>query len=46
MRVEIKLPDDKKFLEKLQALADAENRSRKNWIETVIIATVNHATKK
>lgn len=41
MRVEINLPDDKKFLAKLQKLADAENRSRKNWLETVIIAAVN-----
>lgn len=40
MRIEINLPDDKKFLEKLQALADAENRSRKNWLETQIIAIV------
>ena len=46
MRVEITLPDDKKFLEKLQALADAENRSRKNWLETVIVTTVNNATIK
>ena len=41
MRVEINIPDDKKFLDKLQKLADAENRSRKNWLETVIIAAVN-----
>lgn len=41
MRVEINLPDDKKFLDKLQKLADAENRSRKNWLETVIITAVN-----
>lgn len=46
MRVEINIPDDKKFLEKLQKLADAENRSRKNWLETVIVNTVNNATVK
>lgn len=46
MRVEIKLPDDKKFKDKLQALADGDNRSRKNWMETVIISTVNNATVK
>lgn len=43
MRVEINLPDDKKFLDKLQKLANAENRSRKNWLETVIITTVNNS---
>lgn len=43
MRIEINLPNDKKFLERLQALADAENRSRKNWLETVIITAVNNA---
>ena len=43
MRVEINLPDDKKFLDKLQKLADAENRSRKNWLETLVINTVNTA---
>ncbi len=46
MRVEINIPDDKKFLDKLQKLADAENRSRKNWLETVIVTTVNNATVK
>lgn len=46
MRVEINIPDDKKFLDKLQKLADAENRSRKNWLETVIVNTVNNATVK
>lgn len=46
MRVEINLPDDKKFLEKLQKLADAENRSRKNWLETLVVNTVNNATVK
>ena len=46
MRVEINIPDDKKFLEKLQKLADAENRSRKNWLETVIVNTVNNAAVK
>jgi hypothetical protein len=46
MRVEINIPDDKKFLDKLQKLADAENRSRKNWLETVIVSTVNNATVK
>ena len=40
MRVEIKLPDDKDFLDQLQKLANAENRSRKNWMETVIINAV------
>lgn len=40
MRVEIKLPDDKKFVEKLQALAEVDKRSRKNWLETQIIAIV------
>ena len=40
MRIEIHLPDDKKFVEKLQALIDAEKRSRKNWLETQIIAIV------
>lgn len=42
MRIEIKLPDDKKFLDKLQALADAENRSRKNWLETLVVNAVNN----
>lgn len=46
MRVEINLPDDKKFKDKLQALSNAENRSRKNWIETVIIQTVNSGVIK
>ncbi len=46
MRVEIKLPDDKKFLDKLQALAASENRSRKNWMETLIVNAVNAATSK
>ena len=41
MRIEIHLPNDKKFLDKLQALADAENRSRKNWLETLVVTTVN-----
>lgn len=43
MRVEINIPDDKRFLDKLQKLADAENRSRKNWLETIIVAAVNHS---
>ena len=42
MRVEINIPDNKKFLEKLQALAKAERRSRKNWIETLVINAVNN----
>lgn len=46
MRVEIKLPDDKKFKDKLQALSDAKNRSRKNWMETIIIQAVNSGTVK
>lgn len=46
MRVEINLPDDKKFKDKLQALSDADNRSRKNWMETVIIQAVNLWTVK
>jgi len=46
MRIEINLPNDKKFLKKLQDLADAENRSRKNWLETLIIITVNNADTK
>lgn len=46
MRIEIKLPDDKQFLDKLQALADAENRSRKNWLETQIITIVAAHTKE
>lgn len=46
MRVEINIPDDKKFKDKLQALSDADNRSRKNWIETVIIQAVNLRTVK
>lgn len=41
MRVEINIPDDKRFLDKLQKLADAENRSRKNWLETLIVKAVN-----
>lgn len=45
MRVEINLPDDKAFMDKLQALADAENRSRKNWLETLIINFVTKASK-
>jgi len=40
MRIEIHLPDDKKFVEKLQALVEADKRSRKNWLETQIIAIV------
>lgn len=44
MRIEIHLPDDKKFVEKLQALIDAEKRSRKNWLETQIIAIVEKST--
>lgn len=44
MRVEITLPDNKKFVEKLQALADADKRSRKNWLETQIIAIVEKST--
>ena len=43
MRIEINLPDDKEFLSTLQKLADAENRSRKNFIETVIKTVVNKA---
>lgn len=43
MRIEINLPDDKKFLDKLQKLADTENRSRKNWLETKIISLVKNA---
>ena len=46
MRVEINLPDDKKFLDKLQDLADDENRNRKNWLETVVINTVNNTPVK
>jgi len=46
VRVEISLPDDKKFKDKLQALSDADNRSRKNWMETVIIQAVNSGTVK
>lgn len=41
MRVEINLPDDEDFKTKIQALAKSNNRTRKNWIETVIIALVN-----
>jgi predicted transcriptional regulator len=44
MRIEIHLPDDKKFVEKLQALADADKRSRKNWLETQIISIVEKST--
>jgi len=44
MRVEINLPDDKKFVEKLQALADVDKRSRKNWLETQIISIVEKST--
>jgi len=46
MRVEINLPDDKKFKDKLQALSDVENRSRKNWMETIIIQAINNGTVK
>ena len=46
MRVEINIPDDKKFLDKLQKLADAENRSRKNWLETIIVSKVNNTIIK
>lgn len=42
MRIEINLPDDKKFLAKLQTIANNENRSRKNYLETIII---NHIQK-
>jgi hypothetical protein len=45
MRVEIHLPDNKEFLQAIQELAKAENRSRKNWIETVIIKLVNDSQK-
>lgn len=41
MRVEINIPDDKKFNDKLQALVKADKRSRKNWIENLVITTVN-----
>lgn len=41
MRIEIHLPDDKNFLDKLQDLADKDNRSRKNYLETVVINHVN-----
>ena len=44
MRIEIHLPDDKKFVEKLQALAESDKRSRKNWLETQIIAIVEKST--
>ena len=44
MRIEIHLPDDKKFVEKLQALIDAEKRTRKNWLETQIISIVDKST--
>jgi hypothetical protein len=40
MRIEIHLPDTKKFKDKLQALADAEGRSRKNWLERLVLAAV------
>lgn len=40
MRVEIKLPDDKKFNNDLKALAKTKNRSRKNFIETLVIEAV------
>ena len=46
MRIEIHLPDDKKFKDKLQALADADKRSRKNWLELLVINAVNSANKK
>lgn len=46
MRVEINIPDDKKFLDKLQMLADTENRSRKNWLETLVVTTVNNSDVK
>ena len=46
MRVEINLPDDKNFRDKIQALSDDENRSRKNWMETIIIQAVNSGTVK
>lgn len=43
MRVEINLPEE--TLEQLQKLADAENRSRKNYIETVLIEIANNSEK-
>jgi hypothetical protein len=46
MRVEISLPDDSEFIKKLQDLADGENRSRKNYLETIIINHVNSTTPK
>lgn len=46
MRVEIHLPDDKKFVEKLQALIDAEKRTRKNWLETQIISIVEKSAAR
>jgi hypothetical protein len=40
------LRKNEKFKDKLQALSDADNRSRKNWMETVIIQAVNSGTVK
>jgi hypothetical protein len=45
MRIEINLPDDNDFMLKLKALADAENRSRKNWLESKIISIVKTQSK-
>ena len=47
MRVEINIPtEDKKFSAKIDALAKSEKRKRKNWIENLVITTVNNATVK
>lgn len=43
MRVEINFPEE--TLEQLQKLADSENRSRKNYIETVLIEIANNSEK-
>lgn len=46
MRVEINLPDDKVFAEKLKQVLKAARRKRKPWIEVLVIDTVNNATVK
>ena len=43
MRIQIDLPNE--ILEKLQKLSDSANRSRKNYIETIIIEHTNGTRK-
>lgn len=40
MRIQIDLPDDKDFKDKILAKAAKEGRTRKNYIETLIIEEI------